>query len=189
MLPIMLSAIESPEDHDIIADFFIQNKNFLYSEAWKYLSVEEDVEDIVYESLTQLIAHMEKFRALLPYERIQYTRAVIRNLSYNHSKRSARFVEFPFEDINSYLTVEDSHLPDQVVFQKIQLEKIRKIWAQIPIEERLLLEQKYVLDWSDKELARKLGIQPQSVRMRLTRAKRKVIALMKEQDFQISDWL
>lgn len=57
------------------------------------------------------------------------------------------------------------------------------------VEERLLLEQKYVLGWSDNELASMLGIQPQSVRMRLTRAKRKAIQLMKEQGFQISEWL
>ena len=39
------------------------------------------------------------------------------------------------------------------------------------------------------ELAERLGVKPQSVRMMLTRAKRKVIRLMQEQGFQFSDWL
>lgn len=189
MFPIMISAVESPEDHDIITDFFIKNKMLLYNEAWKYLSLKEDVEDIVSESLARIMAHMEKFRELAPHERVQYSKAVVRNLSYNHLKRFSRFTMLPFEDVDAYLVAEESQLPDNIVFRQMQLEQIRRIWAKIPAEERLLLEQKYVLDWSDKELAATLGIQTQSVRMRLTRAKRKVIALLKEHGFQLSEWL
>lgn len=189
MFTIMTSAIESPQDHDIITDFFLQNKMLLYREAWKYLSLQEDVEDIVYEAFVRIIDHMEKFRTLLPHERIQYSKAIVRNLSYVYLKRSSLIKMVPYEDVDTYLTVEESQLPESIVTKQIQLAQIRKIWAQIPVEDRLLLEQKYVLDWSDKELAATLGIQAPSVRMRLTRAKRKVISLLKEQGFQISDWL
>ena len=180
---------EGTEDHEIITDFFIQNKMLLYREAWQYLSVKEDVEDIVCETLVRIIAHMEKFRTLLPYERIQYSKAIVRNLSYIHLKRNSLLTMVPFEDIDTYLAVEESQLPENIVDQQIKLEQIRKVWGEIPVEERLLLEQKYVLDWSDKELAAVLSVQPQSVRMRLTRAKRKVIQLLREQGFQFSDWL
>lgn len=189
MLPIITCAIESPEDHDIISEYFQKNKLRLYAEARKYFSTQEDVEDIVYESLVRIMDHMEKFRSLLPQERIQYGRAIVRNLSYTCLKRRSYFTFEPFEDVDMYLAIEESQLPDNIVFRQIQLDKIRQIWAEMPVEDRLLLEQKYVLDWSDKELASKLGIQSQSVRMRLTRAKRKIILLMKEQGFQISEWL
>ena len=46
MLPIITCAIESPEDHDIIEEYFQKNKMLLYAEAWKYLSLKEDVEFI-----------------------------------------------------------------------------------------------------------------------------------------------
>lgn len=180
---------EGTEDHEIITDFFIQNKMLLYREAWQYLSVKEDVEDIVYETLVRIISHMEKFRTLLPHERIQYSKAIVRNLSYIHLKRNSLLTMVPFDDVDTYLTVEESQLPESIVSRQLNLSHIRKIWEKIPLEERLLLEQKYVLDWSDNDLASMLGIQPQSVRMRLTRAKRKVIQLMKEQGFQISEWL
>lgn len=189
MFSMITCTIESPEDHDIITDFFISNKMLLYREAWKYLSITEDVEDIVCETLVRIIAHMEKFRSLLPHERIQYSKAIVRNLSYILLKRNSLLSMVPFEDVDTYLTVEESQLPENIVARQIDLSQIRKIWAEMPVEERLLLEQKYVLDWSDKELASVLGIQPQSVRMRLTRAKRKVVQLMKEQGFQISEWL
>lgn len=189
MFSMITCAIESPEDHDIITEFFIDNKLLLYREAWKYLSITEDVEDIVCETHVRIIAHMEKFRSLLPYERIQYSKAIVRNLSYIHLKRGSLVTMVPFEDVDTYLAVDENQLPENIIGQQIKLEQIRKVWGKIPVEERLLLEQKYVLDWSDRELAYVLGVQPQSVRMRLTRAKRKVIQLLKEQNFQFSDWL
>ena len=189
MIPIIADVISTPDDHDIVTEYFLKHKLLLYAEARKYLSTQEDVEDIVYESLVRIMDHMEKFRELLPHERILYGKAIIRNLSYTYLKRSTKFSTTPFEDVDQYLVVEESQLPDHVVFQQIQLEKIRAIWAKIPVEERLMLEQKYLLDWTDKELAARLGVQPQSVRMMLTRAKRKVIRLMKEQGFEFSDFL
>ena len=95
----------------------------------------------------------------------------------------------PFEDVDTYLTMDENLLPESIVSRGIQLDQLRKIWAQIPVGDRLLLEQKYILKWTDQELASILGIQPQSVRMRLTRAKRRVIELLKAQGFHISDWL
>lgn len=189
MLPLITCAIESPEDHDIITEFFLKNKMLLYAEAWKYLSLREDVEDIVYESLVRIMDHMEKFRSLLPHERVPYGKAIVRNLSYIYLKRQSLFTMIPFEDVDTYLMVEETQLPESVVSKQIQVAQIRKIWGTLPVEDRLILEQKYVLDWTDKELAATLGIKPQSVRMRLTRAKRNVIQQLKEQGFQISDWL
>ena len=60
MLPIITCAIDSPEDQDIILAYFQKNKLLLYAEARKYFSSQEDVEDIVYESLVRIMDHMKK---------------------------------------------------------------------------------------------------------------------------------
>ena len=108
---------------------------------------------------------------------------------YTYAKRQSLYTMVPFEDVDTYLTIEESQLPESVALRHIKLEHLRNMWAKLPVEDRLLLEQKYVLDWSDAELAASLGIKPQSVRMRLTRAKRNAIHHLKEQGFQISEWL
>lgn len=189
MFPMMVCVIDSQEDHDIIVEFYEQYRMLLYAEAWKYLDIPEDVEDIVYETFARIIAYMEKFRTLLPYARIQYATAVVRNLSYLHLKRSSRYTPMSFDDLDFYLPIDESLLPETVVFSKVRLEALREIWAQVSVEDRLILEQKYILNWSDKDLAERLGIQPQSVRMILTRTRRKVAALLKKQGFDVSDWL
>ena len=189
MLPIVTCAIESPEDHDVITDFFIKNRLLLYTEARKYLSVQEDVEDVVYEAIARIIDKMDVFRDLLPIQQQQYGKVIVRNLSFSLLKKRARFTTVPFEDVDNYLLIDEDQLPDNLVLQQMKLEQMRSIWALMPVEERLLLEQKYILKWSDEDLAARFGIKTQSVRMRLTRAKRRIIQLMKEHGFLISEWL
>jgi len=189
MLPIVTCAIESPEDHDVITDFFIKNRLLLYTEARKYLSVQEDVEDVVYEAIARIIDKMDVFRDLLPIQQQQYGKVIVRNLSFSLLKKRARFTTVPFEDVDNYLLIDEDQLPDNLVLQQMKLEQMRSIWVLMPVEERLLLEQKYILKWSDEDLAARFGIKTQSVRMRLTRAKRRIIQLMKEHGFLISEWL
>ena len=189
MLPILISAIEAPEDRDLISEFFAKYKTLLYSEAWKYLSKQEDVEDIVSETLARIIANVDKFRNMAPVQRVRYAKVIVRNLSYILLKRSAYFTMIPFEDVDVYLPAEEEDQPDVRVEKQLQRAQIRDIWAQIDPEDRLLLEQKYILEWSDQELASRLGIQAQSLRMRLTRAKRSVIKQLREKHIQVGDWL
>lgn len=189
MLSILTGAIECPDDHDIILDFYTRYKMLLYNEAWKYFSKQEDVEDVVYESLARIIEHMEKFRSMTLPQRIQYGKVVVRNLSYVLLKRSAYFTMVPFESTDVNLLIDESNTPDIVVARKIQIDQMRKVWAEIPTEDRMLLEQKYILDWPDRELASILGVQVQSVRMLLTRAKRRVMKQLEEKGIQVSDWM
>lgn len=190
MLSIIAGIIECPEDHDIILEFYKKYKVLLYNEARKYLSSQEDIEDIVCESLVRIIEHMEKFRSMGSPQRIQYAKVIIRNLSYVFLKRAAHFTMVPFENVDINLPDEDETcMPDTVVSRRFQVEQIRKVWAELPTEDRMLLEQKYILDWSDRELAVTLGVQPQSVRMLLTRAKRRIMKQLIANGIQLSDWM
>ena len=185
MFPLITCTIESLEDHDIIYEFFVKHKTLLYAEARKYLSSQEDVEDIVYEAIVRIIEYIDKFRSLLPNERIRYAKVIVRNLSFIYLKRQSYFTMVSFDDVDPYLSIDDCQLPESQVTRQLQIEQIRNIWAKVPVEDRLLLEQKYVLDWNDADLAKNLGIKPQSVRMRITRAKRNVIRLLMENGFHI----
>lgn len=63
-------------------------------------------------------------------------------------------------------------LEEQAILSQ-QKQALAKIWPRLPRQDRLVLEAKYILQLSDREIARQLGIQPASVRMRLTRARRR----------------
>ena len=65
--------------------------------------------------------------------------------------------------------------------------RLKEILAALPLEERLLLEKKYILLWPDSEIAEQLRIKPDSMRMRYTRAKRKVAKALLAKGFSPED--
>ena len=72
--------------------------------------------------------------------------------------------------------------PERLLERKEHWETVLNAWRQLPEQDRELLYQKYILEKSNEELARWLNCGKDSVRMRLTRIRRKILTLMKEAD-------
>ena len=58
---------------------------------------------------------------------------------------------------------------------------------QLSEEERILLDGRYLLGLSDEEVAEMVRCKPSSVRMKLTRVRRKVFAMMKQREGEKND--
>ena len=67
------------------------------------------------------------------------------------------------------------------VLRRLELDALAQVWPRLDENTRWLLEARYILDYSDGELARELGVKPDSVRMALTRPRRKARRLMESQ--------
>ena len=180
MLPVIISAIENAEDRDLMTEFYNKYNARMYAEAWKHLSVPEDVEDIVLEAFAKIIDKMETFHTLAPGQRVQYAVTTV-------TKRKSLYTMVSFETMDYEIQATDS--TETAVEQKLMQQHVAEIWGELELDDRRLLEQKYILKWSDIELAEALGIKTQSVRMRLTRAKRNVMKQLQKKGFQITDWL
>jgi RNA polymerase sigma-70 factor (ECF subfamily) len=189
MFPIVISAIESVEDRDLMTQFYTSYKALMFSEARKHLDIEEDIEDVVYEALTRIIDKMNVFRELAPKQRLRYALTCVRNICFVSLKRKSIIPTVSFDDVDTALFEDVSQRLETVVEKKLIVDYIRCIWCSLESDTRMLMEQKYILRWSDEELAEILGIQPQSVRMRLTRAKRQLMAQLQKNGFHLDDWL
>ena len=189
MLPIVISAIESVEDRDLMTQFYLSYKALMFSEARKYMEIEEDVEDVVYEALTRIIDKMDVFRGLLPKQQIRYALTCVKNIAYVLLRRRNTIITVPFNDTDAELFEDASLGVAATVEKKLLIEYIRNIWRELECDARMLLEQKYVLYWTDEELAANLGIKTQSVRMRLTRTKRELMTQLQKSGFHLEDWL
>jgi len=188
MLPMIICAIESPEDRDLMTAFYLQYRDYLYHQALKYQSNAQDAEDIVHDALACIIRNLEVFRGLHSQQQLVYAKVTVRNLVYAQQKRSAHFDVVSVDAFSLDIPVDENSLPENVTADRQRREKIQSIWNETDAEDRLLLEQKYILKWSDAELAERLGIQTQSVRMRLTRAKRNLARQMEEKGFLATQW-
>lgn len=68
------------------------------------------------------------------------------------------------------LTAEDD--PELLAIHKEEIQAFSQIWPKLDDKNRLLLEGRFILGKSYEELAVDLGMNPSSVRMAVTRAKR-----------------
>lgn len=75
---------------------------------------------------------------------------------------------------------EAGEIADNLVLLSEQREQLWKIWRLLPREDRYLLEGKYILGYSDQQLAASLSCKPNSIRMKLTRARRRAMKLLLE---------
>lgn len=73
----------------------------------------------------------------------------------------------------SYPEMESDELPlDDMMILIERKAQLSRIWCKLPDEHRILLEGRYILGFSDEELAKQLHCKPSSICMKLTRARR-----------------
>lgn len=58
----------------------------------------------------------------------------------------------------------------------VEGEKLYDVWTQLKERDQALLNMKYILDYTNDEIAEFFGVKPESIRMMLTRAKRNLAA-------------
>ena len=74
-------------------------------------------------------------------------------------------------------------LPEDILLSNEFSDAFAEVFDSLPEEDRLLLRGKYELDLDDAELAALLGCAPNSIRMKLTRARRRAVAHLLEGDY------
>ena len=83
---------------------------------------------------------------------------------------------------------EANDLPDtdlgieETLILKEKTASMLEIWDLLPEEDLFLLEGRYILQYSDNELAEMIGCKASNLRMKLSRVRRKALMLMIERD-------
>ena len=139
-------------------------------------------EDIVQESLRKLI---EKTSLLRRFQRpilASYIVSTVRNTSIDYLKmwqeEKDRLVNL--DDLTSQ-EVRNSQSIDETLILQEEMEHLKKVWSKLDTETRMVLEGKYILGYDNEKISQLLGCRPSSVRMRLTRARRKALELMRKE--------
>jgi RNA polymerase sigma-70 factor (ECF subfamily) len=176
MIFMIYASIDDPSDRDFMLWLYCEFERLMFSVAKKYVSTPEDREDIVQDALIRLMKKIPELRAMERCVLASYIVSVIRNASINFLKREdlkeSRCVPLTEEAVQDVYTEDDLYL---LVYQK---DLLSAIWDRLPEADRHLLEGRYVLGFSDEELAHQFRCKPGSIRMKVTRARRRVFALL-----------
>lgn len=183
---IIMALCDDENSRQFFINLYREYRSLMYNTALGFVKNPASAEDLVHDALVKLI---EKENTITKLERCTLTSYIvytIRNLSKNYLRRQnlehQYFIEADISD-NEFRAVDNTPLPEEVMLMSEQRADFIKIWNTLPRDTKILLEGKYILGLSDEELAAEFGCNSNSIRMKLTRARRQVIKLVKEGGF------
>ena len=183
MLALLTAAIENPDDREFMTQFYLEYERLMYATVRKRLTDPEAAKDIVQECVIRLIPKIPFLRRQERCIKASYVVSTVRNTTINYMRKQGRTdgrccsLE---EQEEQDMAIPEPSLDERIMLAE-QKERLMQIWSSLPEEDRLLLEGKYILGYTDAELADMLGCKKSSVRMKLTRARRRAFQLMTEE--------
>ena len=174
MIPLIILAIESPEDREYMTMLYLEHEHLMYWEVNKYIKNPDDANDILQTVLEKLIHKLQDLQKKEPKRRSAYIMAVCRNTSINFLKRSNRIAEFEFEFQEQDDVDPNGNTPEDFVVRKEEYRILYAAWKTLDSKSIYLLDARYILEKPVKEIAEDLGISPNHVRTALSRARKKL---------------
>lgn len=173
-----------PNAQEFITHLYREYGRLLYFTAQKYNSNPHQCEDIVQDCLEKLIEKVDTLQNLNQAALASYIMITARNTAINYLKRQGHEMErvISLAELSKEMDHDPAPAIDDQLIWKERMNQVRAGWSLLDEETKSLLERKYILGYDDKQLAKMLGCQPNSVRMKLTRAKRKAIEFLKESE-------
>ncbi len=177
----MLSAIEDTGDREFMLKLYETHKGLMMATALRYTSERTAAEDIVHDGVVKLIEKVPLLRSMEPQVLTGYIAAAIRNTAISYL-RSQGTVQRHRTTLNEEAWDETALTLDELAELTEHREALIRAWPRLREEDRFVLEGKYLLELSDRELAQRLGCEESSVRMKLTRARRRAYQLATEKE-------
>lgn len=182
MLAFICATIPDPCDRDDILRIYREFRNLMFYTAKKYVQDQSACEDIVQDAILRLIHKIDVVRGKERCILAAYIVTLVRNVSINYlryegvrQRHAVGFDEAGVDEIPSpALSLEEE------VLAKEKAALLSAALARLPEDERPLLEGKYILEYTDDELARQLDCKSASIRMKLTRARRHALSILNQ---------
>lgn len=180
MLFAILSTMENPDDRAFMQETYLNYERLMYTTAGRYVSDREVLADIMQDSVVKLVGKVDTLRGLECRRLAAYITATVRNTAINYlrqEKRRQTHTVILEEDEGDRLE-DPGPSPDELVILSEDRRALGIRWERLPQEDRLLLESKYLLGYTDRELAWLVQCRESSVRMKLSRARKRALALL-----------
>ena len=186
MIAFICTTIQDPDDKEYMLWIYEEFQNLMFYTAKKYINDQMTCEDIVQECIVKLIQKIDVIRGKERCILAGYIVSIIRNVSINYLKsegvRQKHSVGFDEETMDQLPSPELSR--EEILLAKEKSSLISIAMEQLSVTERLLLEGKYILEYSDDELAKQLNCKSGSIRMKLTRARRHALSILSQMNWK-----
>lgn len=182
MIPYCIMVIENDDDREFMSFLYVTYKQLMYSEIRKIVKKDPDAEDVMQDVLEKLIDKIPLLRSRNRDQLVNYIISACKFTALNFNRDNGNKRETTFEDFVALADSEyDTHQIELRLIKDSELDVLKQVLTQMDERTRCLLEGYYFLDKSISELGAELGIKPDSVRMLLTRARKKAFELLQKE--------
>ena len=182
-----MEPIERQSDTAFLTSVYEKHKGIMYKTALECSGDGAEKDTIVHDSLLRLARHTDTLRQLNEHALAVYVAATVRSVAFNSERRKRterrRLVDADVSEVESVdpaPSYEEQYIEAEA--HKARLQYLRDSLAELDETDRELLVGKYMAGQSDEELAQRFGIKPESVRMKLTRARRRVRKMIERKE-------
>lgn len=179
---IFTTMINDVDDRAFMQEVYQQNERLMYAIALKYASNTQDCEDIVHDTVEKLCKNIAKIKGLPNFALRAYVVYAVRNTAINFRKHQST-INRHIQQLSGDDSSSEYDQPESIIERIEDLQEKRtsltKVWMQLTDAEQELLYRKYVLEQTTEELAGIFQCSRDSIRMRLSRVRRKSLRLMK----------
>lgn len=177
MFAFVLSLVDEESDKEYITKIYYDYSRLMNYVASGFTSSIDEREEIIQESLIRLINKIDTIRELERKALVSYIAVTVKHTSINYLRKktgSDKQVLSLYNDCVEDVSTTAASIDERIIL-KDQLDKLSKIWPELSETDRFLLEGKYICGYTNREMADTLGCKEDSIRMKLTRARRNAL--------------
>lgn len=178
MLVFLLSLIEDERDQIRFRQIYDQFNSMFFRITRQYLRDPQDVEDAVQNTYVQVIRHFQKAKTLFGNDLEYWLISILKNealqIVRKHKKRSMQTV---LEDWNAF---EETNL-----HHKMDYEQLVYLISKMPETYRAAMEMRFLIGYTNPEIARKLGLTTETVAARLSRGRKLLHAILEKEGIEL----
>ena len=174
MLVLFLAVLESEADRHRFTELYEQYHGLIEKTAMRILKNQQDAEDAVQNAFVQIIRHFGKIDEIdckiLPFWII----SIVKNEALTILRKRRRVA--PLEDWDS--------IPMEAETAS-EYSELVQMFSKLPETYRAVLEMRFLLECSGKEIARKLGLSESAVYARISRGRALLREIIEKEGYRI----
>lgn len=164
-----------------VEQLYNDHKNLMYYTAIKVVKNPDTAKDIVHSAFLRVIKHIKKIDSFTPQEAKGYIIFIVKNLSLDHINKSENKNTVPLENLEHYL--KSSNATEENALQNIDITSMLNNLESLDEKYSFAVFHKYVLGYTDAEIAKMLNITVSNVKVRCHRGRLMLASMLSRGDF------
>jgi RNA polymerase sigma-70 factor (ECF subfamily) len=176
----LVKKIVEKNDTHLFAILYDRYAGVVYNKCYGFSKSKEEAQDLTHDLFIRLFVKLRTFKGKSKFSTWLYSFTY--NFCVNYVQRNSAKKKEKVTVVTDQIKEEDSgfdEIDDATLFE-LKSEKLAKVLEMIPPSEKIILLMKYQDDMSIKEISGALELGESAVKMRLKRAKEKVVKTYNE---------